>query len=811
MTITGALRATAAALAVAMTLSGCKSDDARLDEYLSSGQAFAAQGDYPRAIIQFRNALKIDPDHAETRAEIGRVYLTQGALREAQQEFVLLSERFPETLEFRSKLGEIALVRADWQALERQAAAAIGIDAEALDARALDLASRYREASKMTDPAGRDALAAEARELLEQTPAHPVLLRIAVDHATRGETPADALPLLDAALAADPHAPEYQLLRIRLLAEDDRLDAAEARLFELAALYPDDPQIAGVLVARHMSTGRIDEAEAVLRALAEGAPAGDTVMRSVLVQFLQRTRGPEAARAELARLIAQSGEGSARMLFTAMDRSIRFDQGDHDGAVESLRALLEKAEPNAESHVLRVLLAEMLDRLGNRAEARGEIASVLARDPGHPGALKLRASWAIEEEKPKDAIVDLRTALSQRPRDTELMTLLAAAHAQDGTRGLALEQLSAAAQASGHSARETERYARALLAEGRPSVARRVLDIAHEAAPGDLGLALMLAEVQIEMRDWASATRLLAALRRYDRPEAETALQTLEAHLLIAQGQTERAGVATDRMLDADPGRQLAFGRLIEGLMRRGEANAARTHLDLALARRPNDLGLRLLDADLRAARGDVDAAEASYRELMVAPDVSDAPALHLFELLVRQNRRADADAALAEGLEAHPGSRPLRMIESSRLAATGDAAGAIALLEVLHDEMPGDAVAANNLASLLSSQTDDPATLARAARIVAPLRSSANPAVSDTIGWIAFRRGDGQTALPLMRRAARGLPGDAGVLLRLGQVEAALGHEAEARKSFAAVIDLADADHPVAIDAAARLQALGG
>lgn len=809
MTIKHVLRTGVAALAVALVVSGCKSDADRLSDFLLSGQTLAEQGDHARAVLQFRNALKIDPDHPETRAAIAASFMAQGNIRQAEQEFSLLAERFPETLEFRSRLGEIALVSANWRALERQADAAESIDADALDARALRLAAQFRLARGDDNRAQQDEIAAEAMTLLADAPAHPVLVRIALDNLTTGPQPAAALPVLDAALAVEPHDAKLQLLRIRLLAQSERGDAAEERLMELAALYPNDPQIAGLLVARHMSTGRTEAAESVLRALADGAPVGDTEMRSVLVRFVQRVRGPEAALTELQRLRDEAGETPAALLYAAMDRSIRFDGGDRDGAVEGMRALIEEAEDGPEARVLKVLLARMHDRLGNRPEARALVTDVLSEDTGDVGALKLRATWAIDEEDPKRAIVDLRTALSQRPRDAELMTLLAVAHEQEGTRGLALEQLAAAAEVSGHAAREAQRYARALLAEGRGNVALRVLDVAHQAHPTDLELAQTLAELRISRGDWGGVAQVLSVLRRVEGPDAVAVRAPIEAALLLHQGRTGEVEAELDGMLAADPGRQAAFSRLIGGLISRGDLETARTQLDLALVRRPDDRALRLMDGDLARQEGAFARAEAVYRSVLDGTD--EAPVLRLFSLLSAQGHRDDADAVLAAGLAAHPKARALRLIESNRLQVIGNRDGAIATLEALHAEDPTDAVVANNLASLLTEATDDPAILRRAARIVAPLQGTMNPAVSDTIGWIAFRRGDAEGALPLLHRAARGLPGDPAVHLRLARVQAALGQATEARATFQSVLAIAPADAPVARDAQAGLAALGG
>ncbi|SFJ73783.1 Tetratricopeptide repeat-containing protein [Jannaschia pohangensis] len=810
MTISGTLRGTAAALAVALILSGCKSEGDRMVKYVSSGESYAAQGDYPRALIQYRNALKIDPDHAATRAAIGHILLDQGALGEARQEFTLLAERFPNDLEFRSKLGEIALVRADWPALERQADAASLIDGDALDSRALSIASRYHDATRERAATLQARLADEATELLVDAPAHPVLLRVAIDHRTRSDDPMSAVPLLDAALDADPHWPELQILRIRLLSDANQTDAAEARLFELARLYPDDPQIAGLLVARHMSRGKLDEAEDVLRALADGAPRGQVQMRMVLVQFLNRTRGPDRALAELDRLVKDAGDGPAGLVYSAMDYSIRFDQGDRDTAVDGLTALLAKAGEQPEARRIRVMLARMHDRLGDRARARAELNAVLSVDPGDADALKLRALWAIDEEAPKTAIVDLRTALAQRPRDSELMTLLAAAHAQEGQRGLAMEQLAAAAQTSGHAARETERYATALMTEGRNTVAQRVLEVAFEAAPGDLGIQAMLADIYLDKGDWADANRVISHMRRIDSDAARAAIAPLEAALLLGQGRGAEADGALSTMLQGDLGRQQAFGRLIAGLVRRGDADLARQQLDAALGRHPGDRALRILDADLRLTENDVSGAEAIYRDMLETDDTDEAYT-KLFAVLRSQGKLDEADTLLAEALARHPASRALRLIESNRLDVVGDTAGAIALLETLHAEDTRDPLAANNLAALLSAGTPTPEVLERAARITAHLRGTSNPAMSDTIGWIAYLRGDVNGALPLMQRAARGLPRDPQVQLRLARVLEATGAIDEAREAYDAVLTLTAEDHPLAQDARARRAALGG
>ncbi|MGB3406098.1 MAG: tetratricopeptide repeat protein [Jannaschia sp.] len=796
------LRLIAVALATTLLLSACQSEEDRLAEYVSSGNELSAAGDLPRAIIQYRNALRIDPEHVESRAAIGMALMKQGDLHGAQQEFTALSERFPDQLSWRRALGDIALVRADWTALETQAERAAEIAPDEADTTALQLAVAFRRASSERDKPAMDLVAHKARAALAAAPDDEMLLRIVVEHLAGGSDPSQAIPVLDAALARDPHKPELQILRIRLLADAGMLAQAEDRLLTLATLYPQDAQIATILAARYMSKGDVAAAEAVLRGLADGAPASDTTLRITLVRFLQRVHGEDVARAELQRLAEAAGKTPAGALYLAMDRALRFDAGEQDTAVTDLDALTDGIEGTAEGLQIRVLKARFEDRLGNRDRARSEIAAILTQDPGNVSALKLQAEWLIELEQPKPAIVALRTARAQAPRDTDVMNLLAAAHMLDGTPGLALEQLAAATEISGQSARESERYARALVDEGRIRVAQRVLEAAHDKDPRDVPLMAALSGLYVETSDWVAARMMMRRLIALGTPVAMDIATPLQAAIFEGEGQRAAGLEMMDALLaEGDAGYRSAV-LVIQSLVRRDHADVARSYLDRALDVDPTAEPLQLLDASLREQEGDLAGAEAILRTFVNAGR-SDLTVRRLFFLLKAQDRTAEAEAVLAAGLDAFPASRDLRLIESNRLEASGDVAGAIAVLEALNAEEPGDVVTANNLASLISVSSDDPADLARAARIVADLRADSVPAIADTIGWIAFRRGDTARAIPLLERASRGLPLDLGVQLRLGQAYVAVGRIADAR----AVLDhVAAADHPLSGDARAYL-----
>jgi len=74
-----------------------------------------------------------------------------------------------------------------------------------------------------------------------------------------------------------------------------------------------------------------------------------------------------------------------------------------------------------------------------------------------------------------------------------------------------------------------------------------------------------------------------------------------------------------------------------------------------------------------------------------------------------------------------------------------------------------------------------------------AALKARPLPHIQDTAGWIAHLQGRDADALPLLRRAARGLPGSPDVHYHLGVVEAAAGDEQLAQWHLAAAVDLGE------------------
>jgi tetratricopeptide (TPR) repeat protein len=109
--------------------------------------------------------------------------------------------------------------------------------------------------------------------------------------------------------------------------------------------------------------------------------------------------------------------------------------------------------------------------------------------------------------------------------------------------------------------------------------------------------------------------------------------------------------------------------------------------------------------------------------------------------------------------------------------------------LETLREEFPDDPTVANSLGYFLAERGVE---LSRAETLVreALARQPENPSYIDSLGWIAFRRGDFPAAFDLLVQAANAAPGQPDILEHLGRALQALGRVDEAVRVLRQALD---------------------
>jgi len=418
-----------------------------------------------------------------------------------------------------------------------------------------------------------------------------------------------------------------------------------------------------------------------------------------------------------------------------------------------------------------------------------------------------------DDDRPQNAISDLRAALAVQEQDPAILMMLALAHERNGSVGLAQERMALAVQASGSGVLESLRYAEFLTRQDKADIALIALKDSYDKHGDVPALLAGIGQVQLELSDWTGATDTVARLAALaDDPQNKRIAQELQLAILNGEQRFEQSiGVLRD-MWDAAGESTSAMENLVRNYVLSGKTEDAADFLDGILKDDVANMRANLLRGALHAFEGEVEDAEMRYRKVIEDhPDAENGYGA-LASLLAFQGRQEEADATIKAGIENAENTERLLFSRASRLEQEQYYEGAIAIYEQLYAANKVSDVLANNLASLLSEFRDDPESLERAFNIAKRLRTSTQPAFQDTYGWILYKRGEYEQAVKPLKAAAEGAQNNVFVQYHLGMVYEKLGQKDLAITQLTRALELGEGmTLPVLDEARATLERLKG
>ncbi len=784
------------AMMALLAVAACESSEDKAERFYRSGLTLLAEGDVDRAAVEFRNVLRYDDGHEDARWQLANILRDQGEISAAYGQFLQLAEQFPDRADARQTLARIAIAQQNWDEAERHGRKAIELDPNAGVAKSIKVSLDYRQAAIDEDFARRTSLAAEARALLQEDPQDIMSRRVLIAEEMAQNRPSAALEHIDVAIAQFPEDMTYYVVKLQALSALRDEVEIEALLKQMFVQFPENQNVQQSLISFYMQRGDTSGAEAFLRELA-GDDTGDPEGFVPVIELITRANGVDAAKAEIQRLIAANADvPENRNLYRAMLASFAFDEGRTDEAITDMQDIVARSEASDQTRRIKGSLATMLLRTGNQVGGRALIEEILAEDAAHVTALKLRAELLINADQPGDAIVDLRRALDQSPRDTSILLLLARAHERNGNAALQGERLATAVDVSNGGVQESLLYADFLLRDGRTGAARTVLADARNANPTNLDILAQSAQLALTDNALGVVRGIIADVERLqDQPRASALLQSLRTALLLREDRVEE-GLRLLQQQAGDTGENgRAVFAVVQTHLRAGELEEARLYLDGLLEANPDDPVLQLIHSGLLVSEGETDRAETVLRQMLERDPQSEAASSQLYILLRSLGKTEEATALLDSALQNAPDAPRLLVFKAGELEVAGDIDGAIRIYEDMYAVNSNNVMIANNLASLLSSFRDDEETQARAAAVARRLRGTEVPAFQDTYGWIAYQQGEFEEALAYLEPAAESLPDNALVQFHLGMTYVALDRPDDARRTLERAIEVGGPD----------------
>lgn len=338
---------------------------------------------------------------------------------------------------------------------------------------------------------------------------------------------------------------------------------------------------------------------------------------------------------------------------------------------------------------------------------------------------------------------------------------------------------------------------RALAGLGRAEEALALARSLGGEAPDD---NLAVAETLIWLgRDSDAEAELL---QRAKQPDLEVLAEQRLAQLQMQRGDYREAEQRFHSLTRVQGTAANAFFNLALITERRGDADeAVRSYEVLAgteydAAARNRIAGLYMADGEKSQALRMLSAGDDAGPADLVAAELAQA------NLLSRHGAAAEGVSRLDAALKNFPGHPEIAYQRAVLLEET-DPAAAIASLEAQLRARPADMNLANALGFTLA---DHNRSLSRAAQLIdSALKTQPdNPAILDSQGWVLFRQGKAQAALPVLQRAyAAFRDGDIGA--HLAEVQWSLGRRDEARETLQRAL-AADPDNRTLAATVARL-----
>ncbi|HEY5722420.1 MAG TPA: tetratricopeptide repeat protein [Allosphingosinicella sp.] len=480
--------------------------------------------------------------------------------------------------------------------------------------------------------------------------------------------------------------------------------------------------------------------------------------------------------------------GNETLAARALDQGLA--AGDRPLALAAARALEKSGKLKVDGRLL--LLSEAL-RTRDWKSARLQ-ADRIEEDEVFAFLAPLLRAWIAQGSGKGDPLA-LLADLKDNPLaaayagEQKALLLLAEGRSEEGVAALVEELDDAGARAprlriaaAGQLARKGDRKRALALLEGDSEalVAARAALSAGGRLRGEIGspsagIAELFVRIALDLESQDVPTLALdfARLATFlDSGNSETWIVT--SQLLAGAGQHEGALAALDRVSAGDPFAGSAENSRIDLLVAAGRTEEALTRARAETQARPDS-------APAWARLGDLlsqldrpgDAADAYGRSLAAIRSAEDG-----IDHAIDDTSRTAASVR----------EWPVLLLQGSALIEAGRWVEGRSTLQAAYQRAPEQAIVLNYLGYSQLERRENVAEAERLIREASRLQPD-NAAITDSLGWAHYLRGDLPKAIELLERASRGQPADAAINEHLGDAYFKAGRRFEARYAWQAAL----------------------
>ena len=461
-------------------------------------------------------------------------------------------------------------------------------------------------------------------------------------------------------------------------------------------------------------------------------------------------------------------------------RYIEFEIGNGAAAdgKKQLEELNEKAPDFVPGLVYAMRYAFEERRFDDCAAA---IQKVLTRDSRNLEALVQSGTLDMAKRDAAAAITVLERAEGIYARSPEIKYELALAHIERGESSRAETSLQQAVRLAPNYDPAVLLLADMGIRKGEPDPAIDSLTRLIQARPQQVRAYLLLARAYQAKKSPEQAIAILRKVQSLDPKDPQ--IPYLIGMALSGQGKDEEARQAFEQSVSLSSDYPSALEMLVNDDLANHRYTAANQRVDALIQQLPKSTMPWLLRAKVHVAVRDLPGAEADLQKAIEIDPKSATAYLLLTRIYMATKNSQQAIAeltALADKTNSSRAVMQLAVIHTQLKDYEAARKDYERLLTIDPKFMP----ALNNLAVLYCEnlkQLDKAEMYAKQAHDLRPEDGS----VADTLGWIAFWKGDYRNALALIEEAAEKNPSDSDVQYHLGMAHYMLGEEEPARAAL--------------------------
>jgi tetratricopeptide (TPR) repeat protein len=734
------LKATLASLAVFLLVAaGCTNSETQKKEFFETGKQLAAEKRYVEAILQFRNALKLDDKYAEARVQLAETFAASGNAEGAYREYQRAADLLPNDPAVQTRAATMLFMAGQFEDVRTRAQAILKKNPKDLDAQIL-------YANALVGLKDLEGGVEQIEDAIQIDPSNAATYtNLALLKLAQGQRDA-AEAAFKRAVDLDPKSLKARMALVYFQMSSGNIPLAERSLIEALALDPKDPLTNRALAALYVATGRSALAEKPLKTVVEATQ-------------------------------------SARAKFALADYYIRLKKTAEARGV--LDPLVKDPQAYADA---QIRIAQITYDSGDTAAAKKLLDEVLRRFPGQATALQIRARWLLVDGRPAQALEAATSAVNASPRDVGAIYLRGVLQALAGQRDAAVKSFNDVLRLNPRAGAAQAQLSQISLREGD---AEHAVGLAQEAVannPRSAETRLILARALISQGELGRAdVELNLLLSAFPRASGvNSAKGTLE----LLKGNLPAARAAFQRAFDADPTSIAAVSGLTILDVQQKHVADARERIEKRLAAEPKRADLLLLAGRVYVAENNLRQAEQTLRRAIdVAPTMPE-PYLILADVYRATQRLDGARAEFDAQVERNGSNVAARTMAAMLVHAKGNVEDAKRRYIELLSVEPRAAVAANNLAWIYADERQNlDVALDLAERTTEQIPDYAE--AWDTLGWVYQQKQLPLLAIAPFEKAVSKDPRNAVFHYHLGMALAGAGDVAKAKESLQMALKL--------------------